>query len=74
MTAAYGDHPAFTMALVNTEVRDSSAPSFNDVDVANYRAFSGGDIPAEIMKQMGVDWKSIKDSPRTESCPRTTPS
>jgi hypothetical protein len=73
VTAAYGDHPAFTMALVNTEVRDSSAPSFNDVDVANYRAFSGGDIPAEIMNKWGVDWKSIKDFPADRVVPEDHP-
>jgi len=73
VTAAYGDHPAFTMALVNTEVRDSSAPSFNDVDVANYRAFSGGDIPAEIMNQWGVDWKSLKDFPTDRVVPEDHP-
>ncbi len=74
VTAAYGDHPAFTMALVNTEVRDSSAPSFNDVDVANYRAFSGGDIPAEIVNQWGVDWKSLKDFPADRVVPEDHPS
>lgn len=63
ITAAYGDHPAFTMALVNTEVRDSSTPSFNPIDVENYRAFSGGEIPAEVAYRGGVDWLKLKDFP-----------
>lgn len=63
MTAAYGDHPSFTMALVNTEVRDASAPSFNEVDLTNYRAFAGTDIPAEVVNRWGVDWKTLPDFP-----------
>lgn len=73
MTAAYGDHPAFAMALVDTEVRDASAPSFNDIDVANYRAFSGGDIPAGVVNRWGVDWKSLKDFPADRVLPADHP-
>lgn len=73
MTAAYGDHPAFAMALVDTEVRDASAPSFNDIDVANYRAFSGGDIPAGVVNRWGVDWKSLKDFPADRVVPADHP-
>lgn len=73
VTAAYGDHPAFSMALVDTEVRDSSTPSFNDIDVANYRAFSGGDIPAEVVNRWGVDWKSLKDFPADRVIPENHP-
>lgn len=73
ITAAYGDHPAFTMALVNTEVRDSSTPSFNEIDLANYRAFSGGDIPAEVLNRWGVDWKTLKDVPANRVIPEDHP-
>jgi hypothetical protein len=73
VTSAYGDHPAFSMALVDTEVRDSSAPSFNDIDVANYRKFSGGDIPAEVVNRWGVDWKSLKDFPVDRVIPEDHP-
>ncbi|MBL9130624.1 MAG: LamG domain-containing protein, partial [Verrucomicrobiaceae bacterium] len=45
---AYGDHPAFTTTLIDTEVRDSSQVSFNPVDVEAYRKFANADIPAEI--------------------------
>lgn len=60
---AYGDHPAFTTALIDTEVRDSSQVSFNTVDVEAYKKFAGTDIPAEITTKGGVDWTKLKDFP-----------
>lgn len=63
MAKTYGDHPAFTTALIDSEVRDSSQPSFNDVDVENYRKFANADIPAEVVTRGGVDWTKLKDFP-----------
>lgn len=63
MAKAYGDHPAFTTALIDSEVRDASQPSFNAVDVENYRKFANADIPAEAALRSGVDWKKLKDFP-----------
>jgi len=63
MAKAYGDHPAFASALIDSEVRDASAPSFNAVDVANYRKFASADIPAEVVTRGGVDWSKLKDFP-----------
>lgn len=60
---AYGDHPAFAAALVDTEVRDASQPSFNQVDMQNYRKFAGTDIPPEVASRSGVDWTKLKDFP-----------
>jgi hypothetical protein len=60
---AYGDHTAFTTALIDTEVRDSSQVSFNAVDVEAYKKFAGTDIPAEITTKGGVDWTKLKDFP-----------
>ncbi len=73
LTDAYGDHPAFTMALVNTEVRDASAPSFNPVDVANYRAYSGGEIPEEANLRSGVEWQKLPDFPADRVVPEDHP-
>ncbi len=70
---AYGDHPAFTSALINTEVRDSSTPSFNPVDVENYRKFASADIPAEVMNKWGVDWTKLKDFPASRVIPDDHP-
>ena len=60
---AYGDHPAFTTALINTEVRDNNQVSFNTVDVEAYKKFAGTDIPAEVTAKWGVDWTKLKDFP-----------
>ncbi|MDB6005977.1 MAG: hypothetical protein JWR15_2964 [Prosthecobacter sp.] len=60
---AYGDHPAFTTALIDSEVRDSSQVSFNAVDVEAYRKFAGAEIPAEVSAKWGVDWTKMKDFP-----------
>lgn len=70
---AYGKHPAFSMGLVDTEVRDASAPSFNEIDLANYRAFSGGDIPAEVGVRSGVEWQKLKDFPANRVVPDDHP-
>ena len=61
---AYGDHPAFAAALIDSEVRDGSQPSFNAVDVENYRKFAGTDIPAEVVQRSGVMWDKLKDFPK----------
>jgi hypothetical protein len=60
---AYGDHPAFTSALIDTEVRDSSQVSFNAVDVEAYKKFANADLPPEVSAKWGVDWTKLKDFP-----------
>ena len=70
---AYGDHPAFTSALIDTEVRDHNALSFNPVDVENYRKFASADIPAEALNKWGVDYTKLKDFPATRVIPDEHP-
>ena len=60
---AFGQHPAWEATLINTEVRDSSQPSFSPADFAAYRQAVHDEIPAEIVTKNGVDWKSLKDFP-----------
>jgi hypothetical protein len=69
----YGDHPAFTSALINSEVRDNTSPSFNPVDVENYRKFAGADIPVEVKAKWGVDWTKLKDFPADRVVPDNDP-
>lgn len=59
----YGDHPAFSMALINTEVRDASQPSFSSLELEAYKNFSGMDIPVEVVNRGGVDWTKLKNFP-----------
>ena len=70
---AYGDHPAFAAALIDSEVRDGSQPSFNAVDVENYRKFAGTDIPAEVVARSGVMWDKLKDFPKDRVIADTDP-
>jgi hypothetical protein len=60
---AYGSHPAFTAALINTEVRDNTSPSFTPHDFEAYKAHSGAEIPAEVNGRWGVDWKKLPGFP-----------
>ena len=60
---AYGDHPAFTTTLIDSEVRDNTQVSFNSVDMEAYKKFAGTDIPAEVTAKWGVDWTKLKDFP-----------
>lgn len=60
---AYGDHPALGAVLIDSEVRDGSQPSFNAVDVENYRKFANAEIPKEVAQRSGVDWTRLKDFP-----------
>jgi len=73
VTKAYGNHPAFAATLVNTEVRDASQPSFNPVDIENYRKAEGMDIPAEVMGRSGVDWSKLKGFPADRVIPDEHP-
>jgi hypothetical protein len=73
LARAYGRHPAFTTVLINTEVRDGSRPSFNPIDIANYRAFASTDIPPEVNLRTGVDYKQLKDFPADRVVPDDHP-
>jgi hypothetical protein len=70
---AYGQHPAFVAALVNTEVRDDSEVSFSKPDRDAYRAFAGADIPDEVITKTGVFWKDLKDFPADRVIPDDHP-
>ncbi|MGE3778007.1 MAG: hypothetical protein AB7F89_12535, partial [Pirellulaceae bacterium] len=59
----YGDHPAFTAALVNSEVRDDSQVSFSRFDRDAYRKHSGRDIPEEVRIKNGVEWQKLPRFP-----------
>jgi len=63
VSRTYGQHPAFAAALIDSEVRDASQPSFNEVDVQNYQKFAAAEIPEEGKTRRGVDWKTLKDFP-----------
>ena len=63
MAETYGDHPAFTAALIDSEVRDNSQVSFNPHAVEAYRTFAGVEIPVEVTNKTGVDWTKLANFP-----------
>jgi hypothetical protein len=70
---AYGQHPAFVAALINSEVRDDSEVSFSKADRDAYRAFAGVDIPDEVVTKTGLSWKDIKNFPADRVVPDDHP-
>jgi hypothetical protein len=58
-----GDMPGWKGALVNTEVRDLSTLSFNDIDKKAYRDFSGKDIPSIVSSSRGITYKAVANFP-----------
>ncbi|HEY1081196.1 MAG TPA: LamG-like jellyroll fold domain-containing protein, partial [Prosthecobacter sp.] len=73
VSRAYGQHPAFAAGLVSTEVRDASQPSFDPVNVENYRKFANADIPAEVSHRWGVDWTKLAGFPADRMIPEDHP-
>lgn len=73
VTETFGDHPAFTTVLIDTEVRDASQPSFTPLDRENYRRFAHAEIPPEVRTSHGVDWTKLKDFPADRVIPDDHP-
>jgi hypothetical protein len=69
----YGEHPALSATLVNTEVRDASQPSFSPLELEAYQAFSGRDMPAAVQSRGGVDWRALSDFPADRVIPDNHP-
>ncbi len=71
---AFGDHPAWDVALLNSEVKGHTAPSFNGPQPANFRRFAGYDIPVSIIgkspmpyaKDTGFPWNRIVGEARPD--------
>lgn len=56
---ALADHPALDGALINSEVRDSSFPSFKSgVEPANFKKFAGYEIPSSITGKSPMPYSS----------------
>lgn len=61
----YGAFPAFTAALINTEVRDGTQLCFHDHDRALYRAATGMEFPEAATGKGGLSYSAIPDFPST---------
>lgn len=63
MGRAYGDHPAFSSALLHTEVRGESQVSFHPLEVEAYRNATGNEPPDEVTIKNGVQWQKLANFP-----------
>jgi len=59
----FGDMPGWHGSLIDSEIRDHTAPSFNDIDREAYRKASGQDIPSEVSSSRGVNYKALANFP-----------
>lgn len=66
-------HPAVAGALLNSEIRASTIPSFAPHQVNAYKKFSGKDIPKEVNYKTGVPYQQIKNFPDTRVVPDNHP-
>jgi hypothetical protein len=60
---SFGDMPALKGAMINTEVRDHTAPSFHEIDKQAYRREVGGEIPAQVTLPRGVHYNTVPNFP-----------
>ena len=61
---AVADHPAFDGVLINSEVRDSSLPSFGSgVEPAAFKKFAGYDIPQTVTGKSPRSYQSDPSFP-----------
>ncbi len=65
MSRAYGDHPAFSAALLHTEVRGESQVSFLPIEKEAYRKATGAEIPEQVTTKNGVQWQKLVDFPKS---------
>ena len=62
-------HPAAAGALLNSEIRAATAPSFVPRQREAYKKFSGKDIPAEANLKTGVPYQQLKNFPADRVVP-----
>ena len=66
--------PVLTATLIDTEVRDSTRPSYHDIDKEAYRKFSGQEIPANMEnRSRGMERKEIPGFPANDVVPDDHP-
>ena len=70
--AAIHGNPFVDITVVNNEVRDGSMPSFGQFEPANYRQFSGSEIPAEV-RGRSYSYSGIPGFPKSRVVPDDYP-
>ena len=59
----FGEHPAFTGASINSEVRDRSLPSFAPHNAQAYKAYSGQEIPDAVDGKLAPHYLKLPSFP-----------
>jgi hypothetical protein len=60
----FGSFPAFTAAMIDTEVRDGTQLCFHDHDRDLYRQATGLEFPAIAVNKSGVSYSDLPDFPQ----------
>lgn len=71
--AAIANHPASTSLLINSEVRDSTMPSFNKAEPAAFQKAAGYPIPECISLKGGVPYSKVPGFPISRIVPDDHP-
>lgn len=69
----FGHFPAFTAALVHSEIRDGTALSFHDFEQEAARRSLGFDIPPEAVSKNGVSYSALPGFPAQRVIPDDHP-
>ncbi|MBO4630663.1 MAG: hypothetical protein J5858_01935, partial [Lentisphaeria bacterium] len=62
-------HPGAAGALLNSELRAATAPSFAPHQLEAYKKFSGKEVPAEANLKTGVPYQQLKNFPSSRVVP-----
>lgn len=68
-----GAHPAYGIIVINSEVRDSTIPSFSEYDRQAYRKYSGADIPELVNGKYAPYYSEIPGFPANRIVPDDYP-
>lgn len=73
LTKTYGDFPNWDLTLIHSEVRDSTAVSWQPWNIESAEKFLGGKIPDRVEGKGGVPYSTISDFPISRIIPDNDP-
>ncbi len=69
----YSSHPAYAAALIQSEVRDGSNPSFTGFEEKAFKAYAGYDVPPQVKSRWAPGYSTLPDFPPTRILPDDYP-
>jgi Concanavalin A-like lectin/glucanases superfamily len=70
---SYGDHPGLQGSLIHSEVRGTTELDFQPWFQAQWKAYSGIDIPAKAVSKRGVKYDTLENFPPNRIVPDDYP-